>query len=88
VCVCLIEKPPPGTVVTGYKLDGDADSPDDVGRTHRYIEDFTTAAGVRADDECSNTASTVAESVDTTIARSRSCPPQEFHWGGASEAGT
>jgi hypothetical protein len=27
-----------------HKGDGDADSPEDIGRTHRYIEDFTAAA--------------------------------------------
>jgi hypothetical protein len=32
-------------VVAGHKRDGDADSPDDIGKTRRYIEDFTTAAG-------------------------------------------
>jgi hypothetical protein len=31
-------------VVAGHKRDGDADSPDYIGRTRRYIEDFTAAA--------------------------------------------
>ncbi|MFF8407714.1 MBL fold metallo-hydrolase [Streptomyces sp. NPDC015684] len=35
----------PASVVSGHKRDGDEDSPDDIGRTRRYIEDFTAAAG-------------------------------------------
>ena len=41
----IIEKLQPAAVVAGHKRDGDADSPDDIGRTRRYIEDFTAAAG-------------------------------------------
>ncbi|MFD7233319.1 MBL fold metallo-hydrolase [Streptomyces sp. NPDC059881] len=33
----------PAAVVAGHKRDGDPDSPDDIGRTRRYIEDFATA---------------------------------------------
>ncbi|WP_211326769.1 MBL fold metallo-hydrolase [Micromonospora noduli] len=33
----------PSAVVSGHKRDGDADSPDDIGRTRRYIEDFSAA---------------------------------------------
>ena len=40
-----IEKLQPSMVVAGHKRDGDADSPDDIGRTRRYIDDFTAAAG-------------------------------------------
>jgi glyoxylase-like metal-dependent hydrolase (beta-lactamase superfamily II) len=40
-----IEKLQPRVVVAGHKRDGDADSPDDIGRTRRYIEDFRAAAG-------------------------------------------
>lgn len=40
-----IEKLQPAAVVAGHKRGGDADSPEDIGRTRRYIEDFTTAAG-------------------------------------------
>jgi hypothetical protein len=40
-----IEKLQPRAVVAGHKRDGDADSPDDIGRTRRYIEDFRAAAG-------------------------------------------
>jgi glyoxylase-like metal-dependent hydrolase (beta-lactamase superfamily II) len=39
-----IERLRPSAVVAGHKRDGDADSPDDIGRTRRYIEDFTAAA--------------------------------------------
>ena len=39
-----IEKLQPSAVVAGHKRDGDADSPDDIGRTRRYIQDFTAAA--------------------------------------------
>jgi glyoxylase-like metal-dependent hydrolase (beta-lactamase superfamily II) len=38
-----IEELQPSTVVAGHKRDGDADSPDDIGRTRRYIEDFSAA---------------------------------------------
>jgi glyoxylase-like metal-dependent hydrolase (beta-lactamase superfamily II) len=31
-------------VVSGHKRDGDPDSPEDIGRTRRYIEDFNSAA--------------------------------------------
>ncbi|MGW1726710.1 MBL fold metallo-hydrolase [Streptomyces sp. NPDC002306] len=34
----------PRAVVSGHKRDGDADSPDDITKTRRYIEDFTAAA--------------------------------------------
>jgi glyoxylase-like metal-dependent hydrolase (beta-lactamase superfamily II) len=34
----------PSAVVAGHKRDGDADSPAYIGRTRRYIEDFTAAA--------------------------------------------
>jgi glyoxylase-like metal-dependent hydrolase (beta-lactamase superfamily II) len=40
-----IEQLQPSAVVAGHKRDGDADSPEDIGRTRRYIEDFTAAAG-------------------------------------------
>lgn len=39
-----IEKLAPATVVSGHKRDGDPDSPDDIARTRRYIEDFDAAA--------------------------------------------
>jgi glyoxylase-like metal-dependent hydrolase (beta-lactamase superfamily II) len=39
-----IEKLQPSAVVAGHKRDGDADSPENIGRTRRYIEDFTDAA--------------------------------------------
>jgi hypothetical protein len=32
------------TVVAGHKRDGDAESPDHIGKTRCYIEDFTSAA--------------------------------------------
>ena len=41
----VIQKLQPAAVVAGHKRDGDADSPDDIGRTRRYIEAFTAAAG-------------------------------------------
>ena len=41
----IIEKLQPSTVVASHKRDGDADSPDDIGRTRRYIEDFTAEPG-------------------------------------------
>ncbi|MFD3441909.1 MBL fold metallo-hydrolase [Streptomyces sp. NPDC058685] len=34
----------PAAVVSGHKRDGDPDSPDDIDRTRRYIEDFATVA--------------------------------------------
>jgi glyoxylase-like metal-dependent hydrolase (beta-lactamase superfamily II) len=39
-----IEALAPVAVVSGHKRDGDPDSPDDIGRTRRYLEDFTSAA--------------------------------------------
>ena len=39
-----IEKLRPSVVVAGHKRDGDADNPEDIGRTRRYIRDFTSAA--------------------------------------------
>jgi glyoxylase-like metal-dependent hydrolase (beta-lactamase superfamily II) len=39
-----IERLRPSAVVAGHKRDGDADSPEYIGRTRRYIEDFTAAA--------------------------------------------
>ena len=39
-----IEKLAPTAVVAGHKRDGDPDSPDDIARTRRYIEDFGAAA--------------------------------------------
>ena len=39
-----IERLRPSAVVVGHKRDGDADSPEYIGRTRRYIEDFTAAA--------------------------------------------
>ena len=39
-----IEKLRPRAVVAGHKRDGDADSPEDIGRTRRYIEGFTAEA--------------------------------------------
>jgi glyoxylase-like metal-dependent hydrolase (beta-lactamase superfamily II) len=39
-----IENFQPSAVVAGHKRDGDADSPDNIGRTRRYIEEFTIAA--------------------------------------------
>ncbi|ETK38059.1 MBL fold metallo-hydrolase [Microbispora sp. ATCC PTA-5024] len=39
-----IESLRPAAVVSGHKRDGDPDSPEDIGRTRRYIEDFTAAA--------------------------------------------
>ena len=39
-----IEQLQPGAIVAGHKRDGDADSPEDIGKTRRYIEDFTAAA--------------------------------------------
>jgi glyoxylase-like metal-dependent hydrolase (beta-lactamase superfamily II) len=39
-----IEKLTPAAVVSGHKRDGDPDTPEDIARTRRYIEDFDTAA--------------------------------------------
>lgn len=39
-----IESLRPSAVVSGHKRDGDPDSPGDIARTRRYIEDFTAAA--------------------------------------------
>jgi glyoxylase-like metal-dependent hydrolase (beta-lactamase superfamily II) len=39
-----IERLRPSAVVAGHKRDGDADSPEFIGRTRRYVEDFTAAA--------------------------------------------
>ena len=39
-----IEALHPAAVVSGHKCDGDPDSPGDIGRTRRYIEDFAAAA--------------------------------------------
>jgi glyoxylase-like metal-dependent hydrolase (beta-lactamase superfamily II) len=39
-----IDKLQPNAIVAGHKRDGDVDSPDDIGRTRRYIEDFIAAA--------------------------------------------
>ena len=39
-----IERLRPSAVVAGHKRDGDADGPEYIGRTRRYIEDFTAAA--------------------------------------------
>ena len=33
----------PSAVVAGHKRDGDADSPGNIGKTRRYIEDFSAA---------------------------------------------
>jgi glyoxylase-like metal-dependent hydrolase (beta-lactamase superfamily II) len=38
-----IERLHPGVVVAGHKRDGDADSPENIGKTRRYIEDFNAA---------------------------------------------
>ncbi|MGW3916932.1 MBL fold metallo-hydrolase [Streptomyces sp. NPDC005070] len=40
----VLEGLQPTAVVSGHKRDGDPDSPDDIGRTRRYIEDFNAAA--------------------------------------------
>jgi glyoxylase-like metal-dependent hydrolase (beta-lactamase superfamily II) len=55
-----IEKLQPTTVVAGHKRDTDADSPDNIDKTRRYIEDFTAAAA-RARD--------VTELYDAMVAR-------------------
>ncbi len=39
-----IEELAPTAVVSGHKRDGDPDSPEDITRTRRYIQDFDTAA--------------------------------------------
>ena len=38
-----IERLQPRVVVAGHKRDGDADSPESIGKTRRYIEDFSAA---------------------------------------------
>jgi hypothetical protein len=44
-----IEKLQPSAVVAGHKRDSDADSPENIGRTRRYIEDFTAAVATARD---------------------------------------
>jgi glyoxylase-like metal-dependent hydrolase (beta-lactamase superfamily II) len=39
-----IERLAPTAVVSGHKRDGDPDSPEDIARTRRYIQDFAAAA--------------------------------------------
>jgi len=39
-----LEKLAPTAVVSGHKRDGDPDSPEDIARTRRYIQDFDAAA--------------------------------------------
>jgi glyoxylase-like metal-dependent hydrolase (beta-lactamase superfamily II) len=39
-----VENLQPAAIVAGHKRDGDDDSPDNIGRTRRYIEDFTAEA--------------------------------------------
>lgn len=39
-----IERLAPTAVVAGHKHDGDPDSPEDIGRTRRYIQEFDAAA--------------------------------------------
>lgn len=43
-----IEKLAPTAVVAGHKRDGDPDSPEDIARTRRYIQDFDAAAETAA----------------------------------------
>jgi glyoxylase-like metal-dependent hydrolase (beta-lactamase superfamily II) len=43
-----IEQLAPTAVVSGHKRDGDPDSPDDIARTRRYIQDFDAAAETAA----------------------------------------
>jgi hypothetical protein len=38
-----IERLQPGALVAGHKRDGDADSPENIGKTRRYIQDFSAA---------------------------------------------
>jgi glyoxylase-like metal-dependent hydrolase (beta-lactamase superfamily II) len=38
-----VERLQPSAVVAGHKRDGDADSPENIGKTRRYIEDFSAA---------------------------------------------
>ena len=45
----IIEELRPSVVVSGHKRDGDPDSPEDIGRTRRYIEDFAAEAEKAAD---------------------------------------
>ena len=40
----IIENLQPSAVVAGHKRDGDANSPEDISRTRRYIRDFISAA--------------------------------------------
>jgi glyoxylase-like metal-dependent hydrolase (beta-lactamase superfamily II) len=40
----VIERLAPDTVVSGHKRDGDPDSPEDIARTRRYIQQFDAAA--------------------------------------------
>ncbi|WP_328854060.1 MBL fold metallo-hydrolase [Microbispora hainanensis] len=44
-----IESLRPSAVVSGHKRDGDPDSPGDIARTRRYIEDFAAAADKAGD---------------------------------------
>jgi glyoxylase-like metal-dependent hydrolase (beta-lactamase superfamily II) len=39
-----VERLQPAAVVAGHKRDGDADSPENIGKTRRYIQDFSAAA--------------------------------------------
>jgi hypothetical protein len=39
----VLERFPDAKVVAGHKRDGDADSPENIGTTRRYIEDFSAA---------------------------------------------
>ena len=39
----VLERFPDAKVVAGHKRDGDADSPENIGKTRRYIEDFSAA---------------------------------------------
>jgi glyoxylase-like metal-dependent hydrolase (beta-lactamase superfamily II) len=41
-----VEALAPVAVVSGHKRDGDPDSPGDIGRTRRYLEDFVAAANL------------------------------------------
>jgi glyoxylase-like metal-dependent hydrolase (beta-lactamase superfamily II) len=38
-----VERLRPAAVVAGHKRDGDADTPENIGKTRRYIEDFSAA---------------------------------------------
>jgi glyoxylase-like metal-dependent hydrolase (beta-lactamase superfamily II) len=47
-----VEKLQPRAVVSGHKRDSEADSPENIGQTRRYIEAFTAAAqGARSPTE-------------------------------------